>query len=55
MYLRKASKLCKPEENSFSTPFKVVPEVSELSGIGSTFNVDCPANSLMILRIPCKK
>lgn len=43
------------EENSFSTPFKVVPKISELSGIGSTFNVDCPANSLMILRIPCKK
>lgn len=43
------------EENSFSTPFKIVPEISELSGISSAFNVDCPANSLMILRIPCKK
>lgn len=42
-------------ENSFSTPLKIVPEISELSGISSTFNVDCPANSLMILRIPCKK
>lgn len=43
------------EENSFSDPLKVVPEISELSGIGRTFNVDCRANSLTILRIPCKK
>ena len=42
-------------ENSFSAPFKVVPEVSELSGIASTFKVDCKANSLTILRIACKK
>ena len=43
------------EENSFGTPLKVAPETSGLSGMGSTFDVDCPANSLMILRIPCKK
>lgn len=43
------------EENSFGTPLKVAPETFGLSGMGSTFDVDCPANSLMILRIPCKK
>lgn len=43
------------DENSFSDPLKVVPKVSELSGVGSTFNVNCQANSLTILRIPCRK
>lgn len=42
------------EENSFSDPLKVVPKVSELLGVGSTFNVNCQANSLTILRIPCE-
>lgn len=45
----------KSEENSFANPFKIVPVTSELTGISSSFDVDCQANSLTILRIPCKK
>lgn len=45
----------KSDENSFADPFKIVPVTSELTGISRSFDVDCQANSLTILRIPCKK
>ena len=43
------------DENSFSDPLKIVPNVTELSGISSEFTIDCQANSLTVLRIPCEK
>lgn len=43
------------DENSFSDPLKIVPNVTELSGISNEFTIDCQANSLTVLRIPCEK
>ena len=43
------------DENSFSDPLKIVPKVTELSGISNEFTIDCQANSLTVLRIPCEK
>ena len=43
------------DENSFSDPLKIVPKVTELSGISNEFTIDCQANSLIVLRIPCEK
>lgn len=43
------------DENSFASPEKIAPVTSELSGTGKSFEVNCQANSLTILRIPCTK
>ncbi len=43
------------DENDFGNPEKVVPVSSAMTGLGRSFEVECPPYSFTVIRIPCKK
>ena len=43
------------DENSLKDPEKIVPMTKELKGLKNTFNYECPANSIVIIKLRYKK